>query len=73
MARSSSGTQSHSNDSLPLVPNVAKARVNHISAQGGHFNDFTLLHNTRSQNMLCCAEDIQESVKVMWIIFVLNA
>lgn len=61
---SSSGTQSHNNDSLSFEPNVARARANHISALGGQFNDFILHHNTRSQNMRHCAEDIREGVEV---------
>lgn len=47
---SSSGTQSHNEDGLPLVLNAARARANHISALRGHSNNFTLLHNTCSQN-----------------------
>lgn len=61
---SSSGTQSHNDDGLPLGLNATKARTYHISALGGHPNNFTLLHNTCSQNTCHNAEDIQEGVEV---------
>lgn len=58
-----SGTQSHNNDGLPFGPNAARARMDHISALGEHSNDFTPLHNTRSQNTLLGVEDIRKGVE----------
>ena len=60
---SPSGTQSHHNDGLPPGPNATRARAYHISALGAHSNDFTPLHNTRSQNTLLGVEDIRKGVE----------